>query len=412
MKKLFFIFLVSMVTMPISYASVIKVCNSCNYKDVTTALNMSHPYDTIIISGGTYEVENLVIRYPLVIFGEKEATIKSKSGDEVFTVLADSTTISGLTIRDVTTSYMKERSGIRIKKAKYFKISNNILIDCFFAIYIEHGAHGSIRNNELRGNATTDAESGNGIHAWYSDFLEITDNTVMGHRDGIYFEFVNDSKIINNHSERNKRYGLHFMFSNDDSYQDNTFRNNGVGVAVMFSRRIEMKRNTFEKNWGRSSYGLLLKEIYDAEILHNKFKENTIGIFVEGSNRINYHFNDFNRNGWALKFSGGCEDNDISQNNFIDNSLDLVVNTKLSSNKFHNNYWSEYSGYDLDRDQVGDVPHYPVKLFSYVLDKAPEAIVLMRSLFVDVINFSEKISPVFTPKDVMDDSPLMFPIND
>lgn len=412
MKKLFFIFLVSMVTMPISYASVIKVCNSCNYKDVTTALNMSHPYDTIIISGGTYEVENLVIRYPLVILGEKEATIKSKSGDEVFTVLADSTTISGLTIRDVTTSYMKERSGIRIKKAKYFKISNNILIDCFFAIYIEHGAHGSIRNNELRGNATTDAESGNGIHAWYSDFLEITDNTVMGHRDGIYFEFVNDSKIINNHSERNKRYGLHFMFSNDDSYQDNTFRNNGVGVAVMFSRRIEMKRNTFEKNWGRSSYGLLLKEIYDAEILHNKFKENTIGIFVEGSNRINYHFNDFNRNGWALKFSGGCEDNDISQNNFIDNSLDLVVNTKLSSNKFHNNYWSEYSGYDLDRDQVGDVPHYPVKLFSYVLDKAPEAIVLMRSLFVDVINFSEKISPVFTPKDVMDDSPLMFPIND
>jgi nitrous oxidase accessory protein len=180
----------------------------------------------------------------------------------------------------------------------------------------------------------------------------------------------------------------------------------------MFSRRIEMRRNIFEKNWGRSAYGLLLKEIYDAEILNNKFKENTIGIFVEGSNRINYHFNDFNRNGWALKFSGGCEDNEISQNNFIDNSLDLVVNTKLSSNRFYKNYWSEYSGYDLDKDQLGDVPHYPVKLFSYVLDKAPEAIVLMRSLFVDIINFSEKISPVFTPKDVMDDSPLMFPVND
>ena len=412
MKNCFIIILLSVFMVPDSHASVIKVCERCNHIDLLKAIASSRPYDTIIISGGFYEVENVIIKHPLVILGEKDATIKSKSGDEVFTVLADSTTISGLTIRDVTTSYMKERSGIRIKRANHFTISNNILIDCFFGIYIEHGTHGEIYNNELRGNATTEAESGNGIHAWYSDYLEIYDNTVMGHRDGIYFEFVNDSKIINNHSEKNKRYGLHFMFSNDDSYQDNTFLNNGVGVAVMFSRRIEMRRNVFEKNWGRSAYGLLLKEIYDAEILNNKFKENTIGIFVEGSNRINYHFNDFNRNGWALKFSGGCEDNEISQNNFIDNSLDLVVNTKLSSNRFYKNYWSEYSGYDLDKDQLGDVPHYPVKLFSYVLDKAPEAIVLMRSLFVDIINFSEKISPVFTPKDVMDDSPLMFPVND
>ena len=29
------------------------------------------------------------------------------------------------------------------------------------------------------------------------------------------------------------------------------------------------------------------------------------------------------------------------------------------------------------------------------------------SLFVDLINFSEKVSPIFTPKNVLDNQPLM-----
>ena len=50
------------------------------------------------------------------------------------------------------------------------------------------------------------------------------------------------------------------MFSNDDSYISNLFKNNGAGVAVMFSKSLKMFNNTFEENWGDSAYGLLLKE--------------------------------------------------------------------------------------------------------------------------------------------------------
>jgi nitrous oxidase accessory protein len=197
------------------------------------------------------------------------------------------------------------------------------------------------------------------------------------------------------------------MFSNDDIYKSNVFEYNGVGVAVMFSRRITMEENTFGHNWGHAAYGLLLKEIYDAEILNNKFIQNTIGIFVEGSNRVNYKLNEFRRNGWAIKFSGGCELNKVTANHFLHNSIDLVVSSKLNDNSFDHNYWSEYTGYDLDKDGVGDIPHYPVKLYSYILNQAPESIVLIRSLFVDIINFAEKVSPVFTPKDVLDNYPQM-----
>ncbi|MFT6809535.1 MAG: nitrous oxidase accessory protein [Saprospiraceae bacterium] len=151
----------------------------------------------------------------------------------------------------------------------------------------------------------------------------------------------------------------------------------------------------------------MLKEIYDAEIIDNKFEQNTVGIFVEGSNRINYLRNEFRRNGWAIKFYGGCESNKISHNNFLYNSIDIVVSSQLSNNSFDYNYWSEYSGFDLDKDQEGDIPHYPVKLYSFIHNQVPESVVLIRSLFVDIINYAEKISPVFTPKDVQDKHPQM-----
>ena len=184
---------------------------------------------------------------------------------------------------------------------------------------------------------------------------------------------------------------------------------NGAGVAVMFSKWIRMCDNLFVENWGTASYGLLLKEIYDGEVLRNKFDKNTIAVYVDGSSRVNYSENIFRQNGWAIKVSGGCYANHFRSNNFIANSFGISYNSKLNDNTFHGNYWSDYSGYDLDKDGIGDVPYRPVKLFSYIANKTPEAIVLMRSLFVDIINFSEKVSPVFTPDALIDNSPSMLP---
>jgi nitrous oxidase accessory protein len=202
---------------------------------------------------------------------------------------------------------------------------------------------------------------------------------------------------------------LHFMFSNHDKYVSNTFKNNGAGVAVMFSKFILMQDNLFIENWGTASYGLLLKEIYDGEVLGNKFTENTIGIFIEGCTRMNYSLNEFERNGWAIKVSGGCYANHFMKNNFIGNSFDVSYNTKMNDNRFSQNYWSDYTGYDLDKNGIGDIPYRPVKLFSYIVNQTPEAIILLRSLFINIIDFSEKVSPIFTPDDLMDSLPSMKP---
>ena len=197
------------------------------------------------------------------------------------------------------------------------------------------------------------------------------------------------------------------MFSNHNKVINNTFETNGAGIALMFSKFMEVQNNVITKNWGTAAYGLLLKEVNDVNLINNKFIENTVGITVEGSNRLRYIDNDFTSNGYAIRVKGACYDNHIINNNFLYNSFDISYNGKINDNKFDNNFWSNYTGYDLDKDGIGDIPFRPVKLFSYIVNRTPETIILLRSLFIDIIDFSERVSPVFTPDDLMDENPRM-----
>jgi nitrous oxidase accessory protein len=304
-------------------------------------------------------------------------------------------------------SYTKDLAGIKIVECDRVILEDNRLLNTFFGIYLKNAKDCVIRGNYIEGQARDEFSSGNAIHLWYSRNITVVNNTCIQHRDGIYLEFVENSIITKNHSEKNLRYGLHFMFSNNDRYEGNTFRDNGAGVAVMFSHHIYMYGNSFEKNWGSSAYGLLLKDITDGEIRGNRFTDNTIGIYGDGANRILIEKNEFTGNGWALKILGSCYNSKISSNNFISNTFDVITNTSVNNNTYSGNYWSDYTGYDLNRDRVGDVPYKPVKLFSYVTSQVPPAIILLRSPFVDLVNFAEKVMPSLTPGSLEDTAPLM-----
>ncbi len=390
-----------------SFAENIIVCNTCDTSSIIDAIKIAKDFDTIIVKKGTYKEHNIIVDKPLTIIGKNYPIVDGELKGEIITITSDNVTVDGLFIINVGTSYTEDYAAIRVKKSKNFVIQNLVLEKLFFGIYLEKARDGKVFHNKIVGDAVEEYNSGNGIQLWYCRNIEIEHNYVQHVRDGIYLEFSNFCTIKNNVSANNIRYGLHFMFSNNDSYEDNTFEKNGAGVAVMFSKEIKMFNNIFKENWGSASYGLLLKEINDAEIIGNTFEENTIGINIEGSNRILYKNNNFTNNGWALKVRGACYTNTFESNNFLYNSFDLSYNSKINDNVFVKNFWSNYTGYDLDKDGVGDVPYRPVKLFSYIVNRTPETIILLRSLFIDIIDFSEKVSPVFTPDNLMDNNPIM-----
>lgn len=397
----------------ISSATNITVCKKgCDYSSIKEAINVSKSGDSIFIKKGTYNESNLVVyKKSLYIYGEDGTIIDTQHNGYGFSVEATDVVIKNLTIKNIEVSYTKEYAAILLFKSYDFIIENITVENAFFGFLIQKSKNGKIHNNVISGTGLAEADSGNAIHLWHCDAIQITNNDVRRMRDGIYLEFGNHSYIANNYSTENLRYGLHFMFSNDNTYEKNTFESNGAGVAVMFSKRIKMYSNIFEKNWGTASYGILLKEINDAELKHNVFENNTIGINADGTNRIIYTENTFKNNGYAIKVHGACYDNTYSRNNFFYNSFDLSYSGNLNSNIFKNNYWSNYTGYDLDKNGIGDIPYRPVKLFSYLVNRTPESIILLRSLFIDIIDFSEKVSPIFTPENLTDEQPSMNPIS-
>ncbi|MDX1627941.1 MAG: nitrous oxide reductase family maturation protein NosD, partial [Fulvivirga sp.] len=342
MKFLITILLICQIALA-SQAGTLKVCAGCDLKSITDAIAMASPGDTIIVEKGTYTEGNIIIDKRLTLIGIDYPVIDGQYSIEsgILTITADSVTVKGFQIQNIGTSYTKDIAGIDVVRSDYVIIENNRLINTFFGIYLQKSSYCRVAGNEIIGEAEKEMSSGNAIHAWYCKDIAIEDNVAKKHRDGIYLEFVDHSEITNNISEENIRYGLHFMFSNEDKYIGNTFRNNGAGVAVMFSRFIVMENNHFDHNWGTTAYGLLLKEIYDGEIKNNLFSTNTTAIYGESATRLKIHRNDFKQNGWALRLLGSCMDNTITANNFYNNTFDVTTNSSRNYNDYTGNYWNE-----------------------------------------------------------------------
>ncbi len=114
---------------------------------------------------------------------------------------------------------------------------------------------------------------------------------------------------------------------------------------------------------------------------------------MEGASRIHVENNVFKGNGWAMKIQASCMDIAVTHNNFLSNTFDVGTNGSLVLNSFNCNYWDKYEGYDLNKDNIGDIPYHPVSLFSMVVEKNPSAMMLFRSFMTSLLDKTEKILP-------------------
>ncbi len=374
---------------------------------IQEALRQAAPGDTIRVLPGVYREGNLIVQKPLTLIGIKFPVIDGEDKFEIFTVAAADVSIIGFRLINTGVGSINDIAAIKVLDSKSTHIIGNQFEDTFFGVHLSNSRGCVVENNVLHSNIESEHEIGNGIHAWKCDSITIRNNKVSGHRDGIYFEFVTHSLVENNFSHDNMRYGLHFMFSHNDEYRSNIFRNNGAGVAVMYTVGVKMVDNRFEDNWGSASYGLLLKDIRDSFVERNIFSKNTVGVYMEGSSRCSFTRNIVHGNGWAVKMQANCDENVYSKNSFLGNTFDMCTNGSLVLNTLDHNYWDRYEGYDLDKDGIGDVPFHPVSLYSMVVEKMPSSIMLWRSFLVYLLDRTEKVVPSITPENLKDLHPAM-----
>lgn len=388
------------------WAKKIIVSNNSLSKAVATAKRG----DTIIIKAGHYSPGNIIINKNLTLVGEGYPTLDGEGKFEILTINSKNVTITGIRFINTGASSTQDYAAIKGNGADGLTVADNEITNAYFGIHLSNTSEAKIIGNKIsRDHGGSETSIGNAIHLWKCNHALIENNKVSHHRDGIYFEFVTNSVIRKNHSEQNMRYGLHFMFSNEDQYIENEFVNNGAGVAVMYTHSVKMQGNLFANNWGASAYGLLLKDIRDSEVLNNRFANNTMGIYMEGSSRIKFIGNDFSANGYAARIQASCDGNVFERNNFKGNTFDIATNGTMVLNTLEKNYWDKYEGYDLNKDGLGDICYRPTSLYSMIVERVPVSILLWRSFMVFLLDRAEKNLPAVTPENLMDAKPSMKP---
>lgn len=379
-------------------------------KTIKSAISKAKSGDTVWVAGEYYHEGNITIDKAIYLFSDENAVLDGDHLYEIISIKSQGIKVSGFCLQNTGASSIEEIAAVHIYNTNHAIIQNNRIENAFFGILLEGASNCSVLNNKLLSIAKDENITGNGIHMWKCDSIYIDGNRVSGHRDGIYLEFVTNSKISHNISTKNLRYGLHFMFSHSDIYSHNVFSENGSGVAVMFSRNVEMNYNEFSNNWGNAAYGLLLKEISGGHINHNRFENNTAGAYFEGASHLSLRGNVFTKNGWALKIQASCENVKIDSNNFILNTFDVSTNGSLVLSNFSGNFWDKYEGYDLKHDGLGDVPYQPVSLYSMITENNTSSLLLLRSFLTTMLDRAEKVIPSITPINLKDSFPLMKPL--
>lgn len=377
------------------------------YHTLAAAVAAAPTGATITIRAGTYREPTVMVERPLTIVGDSGAVLDGEGAHAIVIVHADHVTIRGLDFINTGISYREDRAALRVADASNCHIDHNRFDQTFFAIYLARATDCVVADNVISGRPGREAATGNGIHMWSSRNVLVSGNRISGHRDGIYLEFTRHANVRDNVSEFNARYGMHFMYSDSSVYTGNTFRANGGGVAVMYTKVVTMTHNLFTSNHGPASYGLLLKEIHDAHLVGNRFRGNTVGLLADGADRMVATGNRFEDNGWAVRMLASTVDGRFEGNVFRRNSFDVAVNGVGTSTIFTGNWWDSYHGWDLDHDGIGDIPYHPVRLFALLVEHAQPVLLLQRSLFVSLLDAAERALPVLTPTGVLDSRPLM-----
>jgi nitrous oxidase accessory protein len=383
--------------------------------DLAAALTQAEPGATVIVPSGVYPGP-LTIAKPVTLVGEPGAVIQGDGHGDVVIVTAPDVTLRGFLIRNSGDSLDREHAGI-VGLAPRLTVEDNRLEEILFGIYLKNAPNSVIRGNTVLSKNLEVARRGDGIRVWYSENPLVEQNQVVGSRDVVIWFSPNG--VVRHNRVEDGRYGLHFMFSDTQLVEENTLAGNSVGIYLMYGRDLTLRRNWIEDNHGPSGYGIGLKDGDNILIEENTFVANRVGAYIDNSPRepnatVRFAYNIFAYNEVGVTMLPLVRRNTFTANSFAGNGEQVAVagNGDLVNNDWAEagvgNYWSDYSGFDADGDQVGDLPYAAVSFYESLLGRYPELRLFQLSPAVQALDLAARAFPIFQPRPKLTDPyPLM-----
>ncbi|HSD73037.1 MAG TPA: nitrous oxide reductase family maturation protein NosD, partial [Thermoanaerobaculia bacterium] len=308
---------------------------------------------TIEVGPGTYRGDLLLDR-PVRLLGRGRPLLVGSGAGSVVRIRADGAAVEGFDIDGLAGGDLgRDSSGVHVS-GKNTVVRDVRISRTLFGIYLYRADGATVEGCDIRGIPGREpGEKGSGVHVWATDGFRLSRNTIRDVRDGFYIQSSSHGVITGNVA-RDLRYGLHYMFADDNRFEDNIFENGAAGAALMYSRRIVFRRNRFLHNRGFASVGLLLKTCDEVTAESNLIADNARGIFLEGSTKNLFQGNVIAESDSAIVLYDSCSENRFEGNSFIENLTPLEFVGRRTDTRFDGNYWSGNDVPDLDGDGVSD----------------------------------------------------------
>lgn len=382
--------------------------------------------DTILLEPGEYEA-NLLIDKPMTLQGLQGAIINGGGQGDVLRIRAADVTVRNLRLRNSGSNLTDMNAVIFIEDTAYrTTIQDNKIESTAFGIWLQNTEEAMISNNEIQGDpAIRSQDRGNGIHLFNTRHTRVIGNRVRETRDGIYIDTSNHNILRDNHLHH-LRYGIHYMYSYHNEVIGNRTNDTRTGYALMQSKYLTVTGNRAQND---KNYGILMNYILYSTISDNTVSDISHGAFMGNNNRAgpggegkalfvynsqhnDIHHNTFANSGIGIHLTAGSEDNQIYSNNFLHNRTQVkYVATKTQdwSKDGRGNYWTDYLGWDLDANGIGDKPYQPNDGVDHILWKYPTAKILLNSPAIQTLRWVQEQFPVLRPPGVTDSYPRMNP---
>lgn len=363
------------------------------------------PGATVVIPPGRYEGD-LFLDKPVTLRADGKVRLVGSGHGSVVRVRAARVTIEGFDIDGRRGGDLgRDSAGIHVTGADA-TIRRCRIENALFGIYLRESSGTVVEDVTVEGIPGLDpGEKGSGIHLWNSHGFRLERNVIHDVRDGFYVQ-SSTGGVIRGNRVNEIRYGLHYMFSDDNLFEDNIFENGAAGAAIMYSKRIVFRRNQFVRNRGFASVGLLLKACDDILAEDNLIADNARGLFLEGSSRNVLRRNVIAGSDAAVILYDSVSQNRFESNSFVSNRTPLLLVGTRTDTVFLGNYYSSNLEPDLDGDGRSDRPLTLSSVFDHFRGNVIAADLLVDTPAAEALGLAETTFPVLRRVAVEDKAPL------